>query len=109
FQGIFLTRKLHFVAQIFNILWCTLVLLDVFHRSDAAGIVVAIIVFPVLLIFNACIIRVLSELAVSVLLVPSLLVKQEAGGAGRAGHAMNDADADLAAYGVTGDDGGTVV
>ncbi|CAN0161375.1 unnamed protein product, partial [Hapterophycus canaliculatus] len=69
-----------------------------------------IVVYPVVLIYLACIIRVLSELVISVLLVPSLLAKQEPGGAGRGGQSVNGGDADLAAYGVSGgDDAGTVV
>lgn len=103
-------RKLHFVAQVFNVVWCTLVLFNVFRDEDVGGIVVGIVVYPIVLIYMASIIRVLSELAISVLLVPSLLAKQEAGGPGRGGQSVNGADADLAAYGVSGvDDAGTVV
>lgn len=110
FQGIFVMRKLHFVAQVFNIVCCTLVLFDVFVYGNAAGIIVALVVYPIFLIYMASIIRVLSELAISVLLMPSLLAKQEMGGGGRGGHSVNGGDADLAAYGVSdGHDAGTVV
>lgn len=57
-------------------------------------------------------IRVLSEIAISVLLVPSLLATAASGGgAAGGGQSVNGgANADLAAYGVgVSDDAGTIV
>ncbi|CAN0332939.1 unnamed protein product [Pylaiella littoralis] len=106
FQGIVLVRRLHHFAQALNVIWAVLFLLASFRRG-VVQIIVSLITFPILLVFFACIIRALSEIAISVLLVPSLLVKS-AGVSGRG--AVNSRDEDLAAYGVTTPgDAGTIV
>lgn len=109
-----MVHKLHFLAQVLSVVWCTLFLLHVFRYGDAAQIVAAIVVYPILVFYFACMIRVLSEMAVSVLLIPSLLAETAAGAGAAAaagGQAANGGnDADLAAYGVhVSDDGGTIV
>lgn len=103
-------HKLHFLAQVLNVVWSTLVLLEVFRNGDAEEVIAALVVYPIFMFYFACMIRVLSEIAVSVLLVPSLLAKATAG-AGQGAQSVNGgADADLAAYGVhVSEDGGTIV
>lgn len=98
FQGIVLVRRLHLFAQALNIVWAIFYLLASFRDGTVRVIIVALITFPILVVYFACIIRVLCEMAISVLLVPSLLAKP-ATGTGR--ETVNGVDADLAAYGVT--------
>eukprot|EP00903_Cladosiphon_okamuranus_P014739 g13657.t1 len=114
FQGLSLVPKLHFLAQVLNVVWNTLLLLEAFRYGDAEEIIAAVIVYPIFMIYFACIVRVLSEIAISVLLVPGLLAKANAGpgaAAAAAVQSINAGDnADLAAYGVhVSDDGGTIV
>ncbi|CAN0356307.1 unnamed protein product [Ectocarpus sp. 12 AP-2014] len=111
FQGIVLARRLHFVGQVWNVVWSTLVLFGIFREGTALGIIVAIIVYPIFVFYMACFLRLMSELAVSVLLLPSLLAKSQGnGGRGAAAEPVGVGDADLAAYGVSGvDDAGTIV
>lgn len=111
FQGLFLVHKLHFIGQVLNVVWNTLFLLEAFRYGDAEKIIAAIIVYPIFMIYFACMIRVLSEIAVSVLLVPGLLAKANGGTGAAAGRSVYGGDnSDLAAYGVhVSDDGGTIV
>lgn len=109
FQGIALARRLHLMAQFLNIFFWIVVLLSSFDEK-AGVVVVAFIICPVLLIVYACIIRLLCEMIISVLLIPSLLAKnQPMGPAAPGGQMVNDSD--LAAYGVSngGNDMGAAV
>ncbi|CAM9927726.1 unnamed protein product, partial [Ectocarpus fasciculatus] len=111
FQGIVLARRLHFVGQVWNIVWSTLVLFGFFREGNALSIIVALIIYPIFVFYMACFLRLLSELSVSVLLLPSLLAKSQGqGGRGAVAEPVGRGDADLAAYGVSGvDDSGTIV
>lgn len=102
---------MHFLAQILNIVWSTLFLLNVFRYGHVGQIIFAIVLYPILIFWFACMIRCLSELAISVLLLPSLLAKGPRTGAAGGGHSANGGvDADLAAYGVgISNDASTVV
>lgn len=86
----------------------TLFLLEVFRNGSAGAIIAGLIVYPIFMIYFACMIRVLSEMALSVLLIPSLLAKTNAGTRAGGQSANGGNNADLAAYGVS-DDGGTIV
>lgn len=107
FQGIAVARRLHFVSQILNVVFWIFVLLSVFAEGEAGMIVAALIFCPVMLIVYAMLIRLLSEMAVSVLLIPPLLAKHQPGAGVASAPAVDDAD--LAAYGVGGTDMGAVV
>ncbi|CAB1119617.1 unnamed protein product [Ectocarpus sp. CCAP 1310/34] len=111
FQGIVLARRLHYVAQVWNVVWSTLVLSTVFREGNPLAIIVAIIIYPIFVFYMACFLRLMSELTVSVLLLPSLLAKSQGnGGRGAVAEPVGVGDADLAAYGVSGVDGaGTIV
>lgn len=91
--------------------WSTLVLFGIFREGTALGIIVALIVYPIFVFYMACFLRLMSELAVSVLLLPSLLANSQGhGGRGAVAEPVGVGDADLAAYGVSGvDDAGTIV
>lgn len=105
FQGVFLARRLHFLAQILNVIYCGYWILWGIVNGDIATAIGVVIFFPIFWFYAACFIRVLSELAISVLLVPSLLAKPAPA---EASSANGGADADLAAYGVSGN-AGTIV
>lgn len=100
---------MHYLSQVMNVVFWILALRSTFAEGSSAQIFAAIIIYPILLVFNACIIRLLSEVVIAVLLLPSLLTKhQPIRSAGEASVVVNDAD--LAAYGVTtGDDMGATV
>lgn len=102
---------MHLFAQALNIVWAAFYLLASFQDGRARVIIVALVTSPILVVYFACLIRVMSEMAISLLLVPSFLAKP-AGGSGR--ETVNGVDADLAAYGVTAvatsrADAGTIV
>lgn len=101
---------MHFLAQVLNVVWSTLFLLEVFRYGSAGEIVGALIVYPIFMFYFACMIRVLSEIAISVLLLPSLLAKATTGNGAAGRQPPANVNADLAAYGVgVSDDGGTIV
>lgn len=82
FQGIVLVRHLHAVGQILNALYCGLWLLWELGSGREGEKIFSVIFYPILFIVQACIIRVMSELAVSVLLVPVLLAARRPNGGG---------------------------
>ncbi len=105
FQGVFLSRRLHFLAQILNVMYCGYWLLWGIVNGSLETAIAGVIFYPIFWFYSACFIRVLTEMAISVLLVPSLLAKPAPA---EASSANGVADADLAAYGVSGN-AGTIV
>ena len=96
------------MAQVLNVAFWVLVMANSFPSGNPGQIVAAIIICPIMVLVFACFYRLLGEITVSILLLPALLVKQQAAVGGNAGPQTNDAD--LAAYGVGGDnDTGTIV
>lgn len=84
------------MAQVLNIAFWVFQLIRGFATRDAFIIIACIIFIPILLLAFALFFRLMSEIAVSILLIPVLLAKQQTPTIpGPAGN-----DADLAAYGV---------
>lgn len=103
---------MHFFGQVLNIVVSTVALLSTLAKGNSQEIIFGIVAYPIFMLFFACMIRVVSEVAISVLLVPSLLAKVNSGNGAAGGQSVNGGDnnADLTAYGVgISDDGGTIV
>lgn len=99
FQGISLVPKLHILFQVLNALAHTLVLISSFVKGNPVSIITSIILYPIFVLIGASAIRLSAELAVSVLLIPSLLVNHQAGDQ----TVVNGND--LQAYGVSAEGG----
>lgn len=98
---------MHLIGQIVSLFFWTIVLLSSF-AGPAQWIVFMVILYPFLVLIYAFLIRVVSELAISVLLLPPLLAKHQPGQGDVVPGPMGD-DADLAVYGVGGNDMSTTV
>eukprot|EP00904_Undaria_pinnatifida_P013429 jgi/Undpi1/9216/HiC_scaffold_26.g11674.m1 len=81
FQGIALVRRLHIIGQAVNVLFTVIAIISSFWVREA-NVILTIIFFPIFMVVQAFVIRVIAELAVSVLLVPYMLMNNQQGAGG---------------------------
>lgn len=95
-------RMLHMLGQVINAFIHIVFIMGIFYQDEAGVIVVSIIFLPLSLVLNATLIRVFSELIVSVLLIPSLLVKNQPAAGGPVMDDLASYDRPVGAHEMTG-------
>lgn len=92
FNGIALVQKLHLFAQFLNALVHLVLFIGAFVAGSVGEVIFSLIVIPISFLVYAAGIRIVGEAAISLLMIPPLLMKQRPGGG-------QPAD-DLAAFGI---------